>query len=33
LKPSYEGREAMVAGTLVAITLLLFVGHAFHAGR
>ena len=26
-------REAMVAGAVVATTLLLFVGHAFHAGR
>ena len=26
-------REAMLAGGVVAITLLVFVGHAFHAGR
>jgi hypothetical protein len=26
-------REAMVAGAVVATTLLLFVGHALHAGR
>jgi len=26
-------REAMLAGCVVAITLLVFVGHAFHAGR
>ena len=26
-------REAMLAGGVVAITLLVFIGHAFHAGR
>lgn len=30
---SVMSREAMVAGVVVAITLLLFVGHAFHAVR
>ena len=26
-------REALVAGAVVAVTLLVFIGHAFHAGR
>jgi hypothetical protein len=26
-------REAVLAGTVVAVTLLVFVGHAFHAGQ